>query len=47
MNTRTTVIGATILATALLLVGIWEYRRMHGDFDYEPITYDYAPVVRK
>ena len=47
MNTRTTVIGAAILATALLLLGLLEYRRMHGDFDYEAITYDYAPVVRK
>ena len=46
MNTRATIIGATIVV-ALLFLGIWEYRRIHSDFDYEAITYDYAPVVRK
>lgn len=49
MTTRTKAIGAMTLATALLLLGllVWEYQRMHGAYDYEPVQYDYAPVVRK
>lgn len=49
MTTRTKAFGAMTLATALLLLGllVWDYQRMHGAYDYEPVQYDYERIERK
>ena len=49
MNTRSKIVGATIFVTALLFLGMvmWERHRMHAEFDYEPVSYDYERIERK
>lgn len=49
MSRRSTILGVTILvATIVLSAAIaWERHQRHATYDYEPVQYEYAPVVRR